>query len=303
MLDQLQGLRVFCKVAETGSFTAASERMSISTAAATKHLQQLEQRLGVRLLHRTSRRVSLTEMGRAYLESIQAILQDLDEADLSVTREAQMPAGRLRLTAPSWFSIPRFGDILARFRQHYPLVELDLDLSDRTVDIVDEGLDLALRVSSALQTALLSRTLCPIRFHLVASPNLVTRPLQHPTSLQSFPWLEYNYHPTEGRLQFGPTQVRLQTVLRSNSTTLIHHAARSAVGIAVLPAWLVEDDLASGQLVELFPAQQRREATLYAVCSSRRYLSARVQVFLNLVAHTIGGGGAAAASGDQGVES
>lgn len=289
MLDQLQSLRVFCQVAELGSFTAASERLGISKSSTTRHIQQLEKRLGVRLFHRTSRKISLTEIGRAYWESVEAILEDLDEAELSIAQEARMPVGKLRLTAPSWFSINRFGTILANFRRQYPQVELDIELSDRQVDIVNDGLDLALRVTRQLKTSLLTRELCPIGFCLTASPALVPPHLQHPDSLEGFPWLEYRYFPTDGRIQFGPQQVVLNTVMHSNSTTLLYHAVRSGVGLALLPRWLVEQDLLSGELLELFPEFPRTEAKLYALCSSRRYLSVRVQVFLELLEQSLKG--------------
>ena len=287
MLDQLQALRVFCKVAELGSFTAASERLGISKSSTTRHVRQLEEKLGVRLLNRTSRKVSLTEMGRAYLESVTSILEDLDEADQSIAREAQMPAGKLRLTAPSWFGIGRFAKVLANFRHQYPQVDLDIALSDRQVDIVEEGLDVALRVSTRLKTSLLAQELCTIRFPLVASPALVPHQLQHPETLKGFPWLEYRYFPLDGLLQFGPTQVELETVIHSNSTTMLYQAARTGMGVAMLPEWLVEEDLKSGSLIELFPALPRMEAKLFAVCSSRRYLSVRVQVFLKQLAESL----------------
>jgi DNA-binding transcriptional LysR family regulator len=235
VLDQLQSLRVFCRVAELESFTAAAERLGISTAAASKHLQQLEQRLGVRLLHRSSRKVSLTDSGRAYWESVQAILEDLEEADLAVAAEAHVPAGRLRLTAPSWFGSEPFAAVVREFRAQYPAVQLDLDLSDGMVDIVDQGLDLALRVTRHLQTSLLSRYLGPVHFHLVAAPSLLPRNLTHPSSLQGFPWLEYSYVSVEGLLPIGPESVQLEPVLHSNSTLMIYQAARAGLGVAILP--------------------------------------------------------------------
>ena len=260
----------------------------MDSSSTTRHIQQLEHKLGVRLLNRTSRKISLTETGQAYWESVKAILEDLDEADLSVAREAQMPAGKLRLTAPSWFGIARFAEMLASFRREHPQVELDIDLSDRQVDIVEDGLDLALRVTLKLKTSLLSRELCRIRFRLVASPELLPRKLSYPDSLKGYPWLEYHYHSFDGRLQFGPTQVVLQTVMHSNSTTMLYEAARAGVGLVMLPEWLVEEDLKSGSLVEVFPEFPRMDAGLYAIFSSRRYLSVRVQVFLKMLEERLG---------------
>ena len=283
MLDQLQSLRVFCRVAELESFTAAADRLEMSTAAASKHVQQLEHKLGVRLLHRTSRKVSLTESGRSYWESVKTILEDLEEADLSVAREAHVPTGKLRLTAPSWFATGRFAQVVADFRCRYPAVQLDLDLSDHKVDIVDQGLDLALRVTSDLQTSLLSKYLCQVNFQLVASPKLLPRNLHHPNSLQGFPWLEYAYVPSEGTLHFGQIQVQLQPVLQSQSTLMLHQSALAGMGVVILPSWLIQADLQSGALVELFPEYPRHQAKLHAISSSKHHLSARVQAFLQLL--------------------
>lgn len=200
-----------------------------------------------------------------------------------------MPAGKLRLTAPSWFGIGRFANLLANFRRLYPQVDLDISLSDRQVDIVEEGLDVALRVTTDLKSSLLTQELCSIRFPLVASPALVSQKLQYPETLKGYPWLEYRYFPLDARLQFGPTQVTLQTVMQSNSTTMLYQAARAGVGLAILPEWLVEQDLLSGELVEPFPTFSGIEARLYAICSSRRYLSVRVQIFLDQLAKNLCG--------------
>ena len=276
-MDQIVGIRVFCAVVELGSFVAAAERLEMSTSMISKHVSQLERRLGVRLLHRTSRRLSLTEVGRAYWETVRQVLEDLDEAESAVARESERPRGKLRLTAPVWFSNSRFAQVVCAFHRNYPDVSLDLDLSDRMVDIVEEGYDLALGVSSDLQTSLLNRQICSLRFHLVASPEFERgRKFEVLEDLRGCPTLDYTYAGWGSRV----SGVEVNPVLRCNSTSMLHQAALTGLGMAWLPEWLVEEDLSQGRLRRLLPEISWPSPTLYAVCSSRRYLSARVQVFL-----------------------
>lgn len=279
-MDQLLSLRVFASVAQEGSFVKAAERLQISPPMVSKHIARLEERLGARLFHRNTRKVALSDLGRVYWESVKAILDDLDEAELAVSHGSQRASGRLSVTAPTWFSSPFFARILATFQQAYPQVELDLDLRDRLVDIVEEGYDLALRVGRDEPPSLLSRRLGDIQFLLVAAPTLVGKPMRHFSSLQGYPWLDYAYVEDSGRLIQGEESVQLRPVLRSNSTSLLRDAAVAGMGLALLPHPLVREDLQARRLQVVLPQLSWPTLGLYGVYSSRRFLSTRVQVFL-----------------------
>ena len=147
-VDTLTSIRVFRQVVESGSFVAAAERLDLSTAMVSKHVMHIEKRLGVRLLNRNSRTLSLTEPGKVYFERGKTILDDLEDAELELRSLNSAPRGTLRITAPSWFAFQMFADMLAEYRRRYPEIVVDVSLEDRLVDLVEEGFDLALRVTA-----------------------------------------------------------------------------------------------------------------------------------------------------------
>ena len=174
-MDTLTSLRVFCRVAELRNFTAAAERLRLSPAMASKHVMHLEQRLATRLLNRTSRSVSLTEAGALYLERARQALDALDEAEAAIGSTVVNPRGTLRLSAPIWAASQPFVALLADYRTRYPEVRIDIDLSGRMVNLVEEGFDVALRASASLDPGLIARKLASVPFLLVASPAYLDR--------------------------------------------------------------------------------------------------------------------------------
>ncbi|WP_025032606.1 LysR family transcriptional regulator [Bradyrhizobium sp. DOA9] len=288
-MDTLVSMRVFCLVAELKSFATAAQRLRISPAMASKHVMQLEQRLGTRLLNRTSRRVSLSESGTLYFEQARQMLDSLDEVEAAVSKATVVPRGTLRLTAPVWMANAIFAGVLADYQARYPEVGLDVDLSGRMVNLVEEGFDLALRATAAPDEALIARPITRVPFLLVAAPVFLQR-AGHPTTfadLAGQALLHYALYPGESfSLDRNGTvdTVKLNPVLRSGNETLLHMAALEGMGFAFLPKWLTADDIAAGRLVHVLPDDVFFEGRLFAVYPSRKYLSAKVRTFIDFVA-------------------
>ena len=288
-MDSLVSMRVFCLVAELKSFAAAAERLRISPAMASKHVMQLEKRLGTRLLNRTSRRVSLSESGTLYFEQARQMLDSLDEVEAAVSKATVVPRGTLRLTAPVWMANAMFAGVLTDYQARYPEVCLDVDLSGRLVNLVEEGFDLALRATGAPDEALIARPITKVAFYMVAAPAYLDR-VGHPTKLADLAgqaFLHYALYPGESlSLNRNGTveTVKLKPVLRSGNETLLHMAALEGMGLAFLPKWLVTEDIAAGRLVLILPDDITFEGRLFAVYPSRKYLSAKVRTFIDFVA-------------------
>ena len=288
-MDSLVSMRVFCLVAELKSFAAAAGRLRISPAMASKHVMQLEKRLGTRLLNRTSRRVSLSESGTLYFEQARQMLDSLDEVEAAVSKATVVPRGRLRLTAPVWMANTMFAGVLADYQARYPEVCLDVDLSGRLVNLVEEGFDLALRATGAPDEALIARPITRVPFQLVAAPAFLDRTgrTAQPADLAGQALLHYELYPGESfSLNRNGTveTIKLNPVLRSGNETLLHMAALEGMGFAFLPKWLVSEDIASGSLEHVLPDDIIFEGRLFAVYPSRKYLSAKVRTFIDFIA-------------------
>lgn len=175
MLDRITSMQVFVKVVATGNFTAAGRALSLSQTMVTKHITALERQMGVTLFHRSTRKLSLTEAGRLFLEGCQKILADLDEVERTVTAQRREPQGRLRLNAPVSLAIRYVAPLLPEFNRRHPLVTVELGLNDRAVDLIEEGWDLTLRIKHMAPSSLRTRKLAPIRCVVCASPPIWRR--------------------------------------------------------------------------------------------------------------------------------
>lgn len=286
------GMRVFVSVVETGSFTAASERLGMSRAAASKHVSQLESHLGGRLLHRTTRRVNPTESGRNYFERCKEILQHLEEADGVVSGLSQQPRGTLRISAPSFLASRHLMPMVSEFMQAYPEIRVELLCSERPVDLVDEGYDLALRISAALDPKLIARRLAPIRHVLVASPDYLAkhpRPTT-PQGLEQHACVLYSHTPNATwhlTKDGATTSVKVSGSMVTDNPGVILESAISGLGITRLPSFLVGDPIRSGELRLVLEDHEMPEMGLYAVYASRKHLPAKVRVFIDFVRERI----------------
>lgn len=294
-MDTLTSLRVFCAVAELRSFTVAAKRLNLSPAMVSKHVMHIEGRTGVRLLNRTSRRVSLTESGSLYLAQASETLAALDEVEAAISNVAVTPRGTLKLSAPVWTATPQFVGLLAEYRQRYPDVCIDMDLSGRIVNLVDEGFDLALRAMTRdrLDAGLVARALMDIEFRLVGSPEYLSR-AGRPSSaaeLNEHALLRYSGVNTGDQLVLegpqGHQRVTFRSAMLSENETLLHLAALRGMGLVFLPTWMVEADLAAGRLEAVLPERVKFTTTLHAVYASRKYLSAKVRTFIDFLASRV----------------
>jgi DNA-binding transcriptional LysR family regulator len=290
-MDTLVSMRVFRQVVELESFVAAATRLEMSAAMVSKHVMHLERHLGGRLLNRTSRHLSLTEIGTVYFEQCCEMLDRLDEVEATVSRAAVFPSGVLKISAPVWFANRIFTKMLAAYQTQFPEVTLEIDLSGRMVNLVEEGFDLALRVTRQFPTGnLIARPIAPIQFLLVAAPSYLTK-AGHPAkpeALARHPMITYSLRieselSLEGPLENDIVKLKPFSVLRTNNENLMHDAAMDGIGIALLPTWLVDNDIAAGDLEQVLPQYRLPFGTLYAVYTSRRYLSSKVRSFVDFL--------------------
>lgn len=289
-MDTLLSLRVLHAVAEARSFAVAAERLGLSPAMTSKHVQHVEARVGARLLNRTSRSVSLTEAGELYLAQVRPLLDGLDDAEAQLSQTTVMPRGVLKASLPVWMANPIFARVIAAYRSRHPQVTLDLELSGRMVNLVEEGFDLALRATATTPgQGLIARKLAVIRFPLVGAPALLDR-IGRPRALADLaaaPFLAYTPVAAGGRVRLGEgpeaAELRFTTVLQSGNETLLHLAAREGMGLTFMPEWLAAEDLAAGRLEQVLPEIMRPTGTLFAVYPERSRLPAKVRSFLDFL--------------------
>jgi len=291
MLDRLTSLEVFSKVAALGSLSAAARAIGMSQTMVTKHIAALEQHLGVRLFHRSTRRLSITEAGRSYLEASARILADLEAADSAIAADRFEPRGTLRVNAPVSFGARQIAPLLLEFSRRHPLVTVELGLNDRLVDLADEGWDLALRIGSLGDSSLIARRIAACRTVVCASPSyLRARGMpQKLTDLSRHNCLGYTLSHVTGadRWTFGlrgDLAVQVKGNLRSNNGDALRAAAVAGQGLVYEPTFMVADDLRAGTLVAIdldHPAVEF--GGIYAVFLPTPHPTAKVRVFVDFL--------------------
>jgi DNA-binding transcriptional LysR family regulator len=292
MLDRLTGLEVFTKVAAAGSFSAAGRAMGMSQTMVTKHIAALEARLGIKLFHRSTRRLSITEAGRSYLEASERILSEFDAADAAVAADRFEPRGLLRLNAPVAFGARQIASLLSEFAQRHPLVTVELGLNDRLVDLAEEGWDLAIRIGSLSNSSLIARRIAPCRTVVCAAPSyLKARGKPRTVSrLADHNCLGYTLSRLTGvdRWVFGArgeVPVPVSGNLRANNGDALRAAAIAGQGLIYQPTFIVADDLRAGTLVALTMDQPTVEfGGIYAVFLPDRHPAAKVRAFIDFIA-------------------
>jgi DNA-binding transcriptional LysR family regulator len=293
-MDQLTALRVFRQVVEGGAFAAAARKLRLSPAAVSKNVGELEAHLGVRLLNRTTRRMSLTEAGTRYYQQVSRILDDLEDADGSMQPLSHSPSGLLRVSAPMSLSLVRFSGAVVRFMQAYPDLSLDLQLDDRRVDIVKDGFDLAIRGSDRLEdSSLVARRIMALRHVVCAAPAYFAakgRP-QTPMDLASHDCVQFSLSGHAGEWEFsrdGETQkVQVTGRYKVTSSLAIRDALRAGFGVSLIPRLYVQDDIAAGRLETALDDWDPVVTQVYAVYPSRRYLLPKVRAFVDFLAEDL----------------
>lgn len=291
-MDRFLEMRTFVQVVDTGSFVGAAEPLDMSKAAVSRYVADLEARLGVRLLHRTTRRLSLTEDGEVFYLRCKELLGGLDAAEAEVTARSGDAVGQLRVNAPVSFGILYLAPVWAAFKARHPQVSFDVTLSDRVVDIVDEGFDLAIRITQLQNSSLITRRLASTRMVLCASPTYLARqgtPV-HPSELVQHHILAYSYWSSRDEWAFdgpdGVVVVKTTPCLRSNNGDTCRAVALAHEGIILQPSFMVGADLAAGTLVELCPGYRALEMGIHAVYSSRKHVAPKVRLLIDfLVEH------------------
>jgi len=295
-MDNLAGFTAFVQAAEMRSFVAAGRVLGISASAVGKSIARLEERLGVRLFHRSTRSIALTSEGTVFLERCRRILGEIEAAELELSNSKSAPQGRLRVSLPLVGSL--LNPVLAAFARAYPQVELDLDFSDRRVDVIEEGYDAVVRAGESADSRLMSRQLGQFQLQLVAAPAYLT---QHgtpelPADLLRHTCLLYKF-PSSGKVEAWPLPewntlhaAGLPTVLNCNNVDTLLHFAESGLGIAALPDFAVRAALAAGRLRPVLDAHRRHDGAFRILWPSSRHLTPKLRAFIDfLAAHVFPG--------------
>ncbi len=289
-MDRLTSLTVFGRVVETGGFSAAARRLNMSATMVSAHVQALEDHLGARLLNRTTRKVSLTEIGRAYYERAVQILADLDDADRMAGALQEAPRGTLRLHTSG--HIGRFlSPVLAEALTAFPDLTIELTTGERMIDMVEEGFDLAIRTLPPPDSSLIVRQLTPWRHLLCCSPGYLERHArpQTPDDLAAHNCLRYAFYPYGDDWRFEhpdgrAVSVRVGGNYVTNNAETLRYLALSGHGLFLAPTFMVGEDLRDGRLVRLLTDYRPLEFAICAIYPHRHHLSAKVRSFIDLLA-------------------
>lgn len=282
-------MQTFNAVVDAGSFTKAANALGVSKAAVSRYVVDMEMRLGVRLLHRTTRRLALTDEGQVFYARTKELLAELDEAEAEVTSRSEAATGLLRVNAPYTFGILQLAPLWGQFKAMHPKVTLDVTLADRLVDLVEEGYDVAIRIATLSSSTLVSKRLATTRMVLCASPTYLVRhgTPSHPHELTQHAVISYVYWATKDEWRFdgpnGPVSVKTQPIMSTNSGDTCRAAALAHHGVILQPSFLVGPDIATGTLVELMPQYRSIELGIYAVYPTRKHVPAKVRALVDFL--------------------
>jgi DNA-binding transcriptional LysR family regulator len=286
-MNKLVAMRVFCRVVSRQSFSAAARDLEISPAMVSRHVSELEQQLGVRLLHRTTRRVTATEAGMRYFEESMRLLDAMEEIETNLRSGEREPRGTLRVSCPLDFGVLKLAPAIAGYLERFPGVRIDADFNDRKVNLVEEGFDLAIRIGAMEDSNLVARRLAPVTFTCCASPSYIARhgEPRTPKELSDHQCITYTYSATRNDWHFEKDGQRFvaRVAGRLNSTNgrASVKVAVNGAGIIVKPDFMVEAELKSNLLVPVLRAYTIPSSAVYAVYPHREFLPARVRGFID----------------------
>jgi DNA-binding transcriptional LysR family regulator len=294
-MDRFEDIQTFVRVVESGSFTAAAERLRRAKSAVSRRVSELEERLGVRLLNRNTRRINLTDSGRAFYARCVRLLSDLEEAELAVSSAHASLRGTLRVAAPMSFGVLHLADAINDFLGLHQQVRLEADLNDRRVNLIEEGFDVAVRIGALEDSSLIARRLAPIRHVTCASPAYLERfgTPRVPEDLAKHTGLSYSNVPESSQWQYrcpgGERQtVRIACRMLVNNGDVLLSAAVRGLGIVVSPTFLAYRAIARGDLVPILTDYRPPGDSAYAVYPPGRYLSHRVRAFIDFLGERFG---------------
>ncbi|MCH8037974.1 MAG: LysR family transcriptional regulator [Proteobacteria bacterium] len=295
-MEDLSAMAVFARVVEMESFSGAARALGLSKSAVSKRVGRLEDRMGLRLLNRTTRRLSLTEAGAAFYQGCRRVVAEAEAAERAVSRLASAPRGRLKVNAPMSFGVRHLAPALPDFMARYPELNVDLTLNDRVVDLVEEGFDLAIRIARLAESSLIARRLAPNRLVLCAAPSYLAahgapRAVE---DLKDHACLLYSYQTAGDAWRLcGPGGERRLAVtgrLRINNGDALLAAALGGLGVALLPCFICGQDLRAGRLIQVLPAWSGpADTAIAAVYPASRNLSPKVRVFVDFLTERFSG--------------
>jgi len=295
MMDQLAAMTAFARVAEARSFSEAARRLRTSKSVVSRQVAGLEAELGARLFHRTTRSLTLTEAGRAYYERVARILADVEEANASVGRLQAAPRGRLRLNAPMSFGVRHLAPALPAYLARFPEVEVDMVMTDRFVDLIEDGFDVGVRIGRLGESSLVARRLAPLRRVVCASPAYLAAhgTPATPGDLGAHACLCYSNLAPADEWTFATPEGRLWPVavhgrLRVDNGDALRVAALGGLGLATLPSFIVGADLQAGTLVSVLGEFVPQAGAVHAVYPHARHLSPKVRSFVDFLAELFG---------------
>lgn len=295
-MRRFEDMQTFMRVVEAGSISGAAERLGVAKSAVSRRLSELEARLGVQLLRRTTRRLNLTDSGRGFYDRCQRILADLEEAEAAVSQAHATLRGRLRVAAPLSFGLRHLGPAITEFMQQHPQVDFDLDFNDRQVDLLAEDIDVAIRIARLEDSSLIARRLWSSRLVLCASPGYLQAhgTPSVPEDLVKHRALIYSNAPDPTLLILQDERghehrLHMPARLRANNGDFLREVAVAGEGLLLSPSFIVHESLRNGELVRVLPAYRAGEVNAYAVYPQTRHLSQRVRAFVDFLVERFAG--------------
>ncbi|MBV2193998.1 MAG: LysR family transcriptional regulator [Azonexus sp.] len=289
-MDRLDAMQLFVRVAELGSFAGAAQQLGVARSVVTRQIAGLEAHLGVKLMARSTRRLTLTSAGTAYLEKCRVILNLVEAAEIGVAEERQTPRGNIRISLPLSFGLKRLAPLLLDFSQRYPEVALDMDYSDRRVNLIEEGIDLSIRVTRRLDAGDVARRIGTSRMLVLASPDYLSLHGQpaHPAELAHHVCLGYTNAGAATSWQFvvdGQLEnFSIRSRINANNGDVLTEAAAQGLGIACQPDFIAGSFIAAGRVVEILVDYPGPELGIYAMLPSNRHIPHRVRVLMDFLA-------------------
>lgn len=286
MQNRWDGIEEFVAVTERGSFSAAAQQLGVSKAHVSQQVNRLEDRLGTRLLHRTTRKVALTETGKMYVEQCRSIIEELNSVELSISGIQKSISGRLRISTPHLIGEEFLIPALTAFQQQHQALDIDIDLSSRRVNLIEDRYDIAIQLGKRDDVNVINRFLATSRFHVVASPQYIER-FGEPDSPEALSEHQCLLFSSEGRSKpwkfasaKGTIEVPVKSKWRSNSGHILRSACKQGFGLAYLPDYYLQEDIINGSLVCVMQNTQSIDRRLVAIYQHRSHLSNKIRVFV-----------------------
>ncbi len=289
-MDRFENMAIFNRVVEAGSISGAAESAGIAKSAVSRRLKELEEHLGVELFHRTTRRMNLTDTGRAFYQRSVRLIDDVMEAEQATSQHHGKLKGSLKVALPSTFGYMHLGPAINAFLEEHPEIDFDLDFNERSVDLMQEGFDLAIRIAKLPDSSLIARRLAPVRHVMCASQPYLDQ-FGTPQSLDELPdhrCLIYSLSQDNDQWVVQKTdndtqKIKLQPYLKATSGEFLRQAAVDGLGIAQLPSFIVHNEIERGTLVHVLPDYNRTDLHVYAIYPQTRHLSQRVRTFIDFL--------------------